>query len=611
MARIAVISMPFSSSRRPSLQVGLISAIARTVGWQADGMHLNLEFASLIGRARYEALCQHRGTLLSEWLFSEAAFPESAPASGARFLDDCEFGLTASALGLDANEAKDWLIRVRSLLVPAYLQALVESARWDDYDIISFTSTFQQNVASFAFCRLLKRQVPGMVSLFGGANFDGTMGLEYMRSLGFINYMAVGEADVSFPAFLRAYEQGGDVTAIPGIAARNSSGAVCLSNENKPFQDLDSLPIPDYDDYFERARRLNFFEQRSTTAVDLPFESARGCWWGQKHHCIFCGLNAKTMTYRSKSPQRVLDELHVLSERYRSLSLEAVDNILDLSYLSTIVPSIAAEEFDWNIFYETKSNLSVDDLRLLARAGVKRLQPGIESLSTPLLKTMRKGITGIRNINLLKWCRTLDISVSWNFLWGFPGETIDHYAEQLPKLRSITHLQPPDGEGRLWLERFSPMFNDQSMFGIKSARPLGSYSYVYPENIDLNKIAYFFEYEMGGALPDSAFAEVMRILQDWRSAWHSESRPYLHCKLGPGFIEIEEGRPGRECGTFLLEGLLSDVYRTCLRRPISIAAISQSCNKEEPVIEKVLQAFDERGLVILEGDSALALATTT
>jgi hypothetical protein len=149
------------------------------------------------------------------------------------------------------------------------------------------------------------------------------------------------------------------------------------------------------------------------------------------------------------------------------------------------------------------------------------------------------------------------------------------------------------------------------MFGIKSARPLGSYSYVYPENIDLNKIAYFFEYEMGGALPDSAFAEVMRILQDWRSAWHSESRPYLHCKLGPGFIEIEEGRPGRECGTFLLEGLLSDVYRTCLRRPISIAAISQSCNKEEPVIEKVLQAFDERGLVILEGDSALALATTT
>jgi ribosomal peptide maturation radical SAM protein 1 len=573
-------------------------------------MHLNLEFASLIGRARYEALCQHRGTLLSEWLFSEAAFRESVPPSGTDLLEDSEFGLTAPALGLEADEAKDWFLRLRSVLVPAYLEALVGSRDWADYDIVSFTSTFQQNVASFALCRLLKERVPGTVSLFGGANFDGTMGLEYMRSLEFIDYAAIGEADTSFPAFLMTYERGGDLTAVPGIAARHGPGDVRLKGEAKPFQGLDSLPIPDYADYFERAGRLGFFAQQSRTTVDLPFESARGCWWGQKHHCIFCGLNAKTMTYRSKSPQRVLDELNALSGRYRSLSLEAVDNILDLSYLSTLLPRIAEEGFDWNIFYETKSNLSIDDLELLARAGVKRLQPGIESLSTPLLQTMRKGITGLRNINLLKWCRHFGITVSWNFLWGFLGETREHYVDQIPKLRAIVHLQPPDGEGRLWLERFSPMFNDQSTFGVGSVRPLGSYAYVYPQHMDLEEAAYFFEYEMRGALPDSVFADVTAVLEDWRRAWREGSPPYLRCRLGPEFVEIEEGRPGRERGTFLLEGALAAVYRTCLRRPVSINVIAEASGETGSTVEEALAAFDERGLVIREDRSALALATT-
>ena len=37
----------------------------------------------------------------------------------------------------------------------------------------------------------------------------------------------------------------------------------------------------------------------------IPLETSRGCWWGMKHHCIFCGLNGKQMAFQDKSPDRV------------------------------------------------------------------------------------------------------------------------------------------------------------------------------------------------------------------------------------------------------------------------------------------------------------------
>jgi radical SAM superfamily enzyme YgiQ (UPF0313 family) len=70
--------------------------------------------------------------------------------------------------------------------------------------------------------------------------------------------------------------------------------------------------------------------------VWIPFESARGCWWGAKHHCTFCGLNGSAMRFRAKSPQRVLSELADLARRHHSFRFEAVDNILEPRYLKDL-----------------------------------------------------------------------------------------------------------------------------------------------------------------------------------------------------------------------------------------------------------------------------------
>ena len=220
-------------------------------------------------------------------------------------------------------------------------------------------------------------------------------------------------------------------------------------------------------------RRILASCRRETATYEIPIETARGCWWGAKHHCTFCGLNGTIMRFRSKSPQRVLDELAQQARRYRSCHFQSVDNILDMTYFKQLFPELVESDAGYQFFFEVKSNLSREQLRLLAQAGVTRIQPGIESLSSHVLALMRKGVRAAQNVNLLRWARYYDIDTQWNLLWGLPGETEQDYVEQTAVIPHLLHLQPPSATDRIWLERFSPLFSEHETCQI-SARSSGT-----------------------------------------------------------------------------------------------------------------------------------------
>ena len=69
------------------------------------------------------------------------------------------------------------------------------------------------------------------------------------------------------------------------------------------IRDMDSLPLPGLRPLLHglKASTLSNLIEPALLA-----ESSRGCWWGEKFHCTFCGLNGAGMKYRSKSPERVL-----------------------------------------------------------------------------------------------------------------------------------------------------------------------------------------------------------------------------------------------------------------------------------------------------------------
>ena len=106
----------------------------------------------------------------------------------------------------------------------------------------------------------------------------------------------------------------------------------------------------------------------------------------------------------------------------------AVDNILDMRYFRDVLPQLRDRQLGFTLFYETKANLTKEQVKLLRDAGVLAIQPGVESLSTHVLQLMRKGVTALQNIQLLKWCKQYGVTVAWNLLYGFPGETAADYA---------------------------------------------------------------------------------------------------------------------------------------------------------------------------------------
>jgi ribosomal peptide maturation radical SAM protein 1 len=396
---------------------------------------------------------------------------------------------------------------------------------------------------------------------------------------------------------------------VAGVA-RRVGDAVVARPASPPLQQLDQLPIPDYSEHFEHAEALGLLPRVGHRKVWIPIETARGCWWGAKHHCTFCGLNGTTMQFRAKSPERVLAEFAQQAKRYHSFTFEAVDNILDMGYLTKLFPALVESAVDYDLFYEVKANLSRAQLRLMAQAGVSHIQPGLESLSSNVLRLMRKGVRAAQNINVLRWAQYYNIDVAWNVLWGFTGESKQDYLDQETLIPHLTPLQPPASAGRIWMERFSPLFTESETFRPRSREAERSYAYVYPATVNLDRVAYFFEYELEDALPASAYEGVKMAVDTWTRAWEADQKPTLTYWSAPDFLQIYDGRREGEEGTYTFHGMVAAIYLACSDRPTGAAAVREQLKLDVPVatVQQVFEEFQRRGLMFLDGSLALSLA---
>jgi ribosomal peptide maturation radical SAM protein 1 len=630
---VGLVTMPFQSAQSPSIQIGLLRAIGESHGFPVSTYHLCLEFARRVEFSIYEELCQMRGRMIGDWLFSVEAFRHESPDREARFLDDFAADVTAqfgkpgkAASSVVALRHRLAMLRIRNEVVPAFLRSTMAEIDWSQFRVVGFSSVFQQTVASIALARRIKEAFPQVQTVFGGSNFEDEMGLELIRSSPWIDYAVLGEGDEAFPELLVALSEDKPTEGIPGVASRGRDGRVKFGGPRKLLESLDQLPIPRYDEYFTRAEATGLLPPSRRRSTRIPFETARGCWWGAKHHCTFCGLNANGMQFRSKSPRVAENELAALARAHGTFTFNAVDNIVDLGYLKTLFPQIVAGAKDYRIFYELKSNLSREQIRGLREAGVTAIQPGIESLNTHVLGLMRKGVSAIQNVNTLRWATYYRMYVGWNLLWGFPGERRQDYTDQARLVRHLLHLVPPSMSGvRILMERFSPLFFDRDSFPVEFARAEVSYSYVYPSSVDLEKVAYFFEYKLRDALPDDAYADLRAGLQAWIDAWSTStagtdddawdastetapSRPSLTFFYSDDFLRITDGRSNK--GSSVFEGVHARLYKAASDRPVTARGASESAGAglSPPEVERVMEGFCEQGYMMRDEEKFLSLA---
>lgn len=535
--------MPYHRLTTPALGASILQSCLQNSNISAQLLYLGFDFASAIGLSLYQDILNSPTTMLyGEWTFSHSAFPDYFSISRSDY---------------PSSWSTDFAGKLSAILpiIDPWIDKACQSILLRKPKIVICSSLFQQNVASLAVMRRLKALEPSIKTILGGPNAEGILGVALLRRAPWLDYVSSGDGELVIPELCASILQGASADSLPvGVISQTTLSSLeplddRASVTRATLENVNQSPPPNFDDYFASLQNSHF-----SIKPWFLYESSRGCWWGQRSQCTFCGLNGEGISYRSKTVDPLIHELDSLSSRFSITQFQFVDNILDKSYLKTLLPSLNGKGYE--LFYETKTDLSEDDFVVLKDAGVTYIQPGIESLSSHVLRLMKKGTRLSVNLRCLRLCREFGILPFWNILHDFPDEKLEWYEDMNQMMPWLSHLPPASCFTPIRFDRFSPHHDFPKQWGL-TLEPYSSYSFVYPAHQGrYSDIAYFFRKVGFSDHEASPFTnqniDAYRLCHQstvlWRQAWtHKSSQDKLPVLLlqtdSDGNSSILDSRP--------------------------------------------------------------------
>jgi ribosomal peptide maturation radical SAM protein 1 len=380
---LSLVSMPWSLPHRPSIQTGLLAAVCAEASIPVRQWPFHVDWlehmVSTLGREPKEVVDTYARIvdelvvdLAGEWIFAHLVNRAATPREYLGYLDERRV----------APELRE-VVRTLARSSDRFIDECAERILASGTTMVGLTTSFCQTMPALALVKRLKERDAELVCVFGGANCDAGMGRRLQRAYPAIDFVVEGEGERALVELCRTVaEHGGHPgpVNIPGVFPSPSP-------VTKPAllpPDMSSV-VPDYVPYFEKVD-ASPYAGLLRYHCEVPFEMSRGCWWGEKHHCTFCGLNGTGMPFRAKAESFLATQLDELATRHGVTSFTAVDNIIDMNLLRNGLPGLSAGGRDYSLFFEVKANLRRDQLELARSAGVRSVQPGIESLDSGILK---------------------------------------------------------------------------------------------------------------------------------------------------------------------------------------------------------------------------------
>jgi ribosomal peptide maturation radical SAM protein 1 len=619
MQKIFLVNMPFAALNAPSIPLTQLKSV---LDGQFKGqvsvevLYLNLDFAHYIGVPLYQYIAlgvESLGSGVGEWFFRQLAFPG---------LDDNEqeyFSRYYPHPGKLVQVLKHAIQRKRKA-AGGYLDELIAKYDLDQVAIVGFTSMFAQNLACFAMARQLKERNPDIVTVMGGANCESPMGQEIVRHVPQIDFVFSGPALKSFPQFvqhrldqnLEACNHINGVFSKENVASFSDQAALDETTRLGVLGeelDINANVKLDYGPFLEVFRKG--FPNTELKPV-LLFETSRGCWWGERSQCSFCGMSRATIKHRAMSPEKAIEHLKSLYEYAPHFAyLGCVDNVMPKNYVDEVLPHLNTPS-DVAIFYELKVPVSEREIWALSKAGVKIVQPGIEALTTPALKLMRKGTTAFQNLLCLRYCLMHSVYPVWNYLVGLPGEEEEMYEKYLHDIPLLLHLPPPTGVQVIRFDRYSPYFVDARRYGL-DLHPSDFYKLVYPLDEEvLRNLAYHFTNRNFNAPYLATVCKWSNRIREecgiWWARWYGQDRadpPKLFFKHAEGCAVVYDSRSG-DAVEHLLEQPAMEVLKY-LEKPRTWAGLESLGHSQGLDPARELGLLQDDGLVFEEDGSFMSL----
>ncbi|HJO92493.1 MAG TPA: RiPP maturation radical SAM C-methyltransferase [Victivallales bacterium] len=617
MHKIILVNMPFAKLNLPSL--GLLQLKAAVDEKFGDNVcteiiYPNIDFVEYFGGVDNYLLMESLDSInncLGEWFFRPFAFPDA--------LNNNEdyFERYYSTSDSRSEYIKKLILDKRNN-VESFFDFVINKYKLDSADVIGFTSIYFQNSASYSLANKLKSINPHITTVMGGTDCCYPAVKAMAGQISSIDYFFSGNSLVSFSEFLNCLFWGEEqnISKINGIFPNftfdkhNKAGY-------KHVQEPDELDLNINMD-LDYAGFLKAYKN-SVCIKELPpiltFRTSCGCWWGEKYQCSFCGIDkGEFLKYKKLEPRKAIKQFCKLFEfSSECKNFFACDMIMPHNYPKDVFFELNVPN-DIEIFYETRANLSLQELQSMAAANIKFIQPGIESFSSSTLKLMNKGTTAFSNIVFLKKCLLANIGLEWNLLIGTPGELESSLEKLFNDLPLLAHLYPPQDIFPIRFDRNSDYFINQETYNLV-LRPFDSYYFAYPfPEETINDIAYSFSnYNPSTEYWDGIFnwgEKLQKRVSDWKAYWSIEKKnlPQLYMTEQDGKYLVFDTRTNK-CINHKLTSNEAGILKLLNENPLKKENILKAMlNLEEPELNNSLQSLHSKKLLFEEDNTFLGLA---
>jgi len=275
---------------------------------------------------------------------------------------------------------------------------------------------------------LVREEAPKAVLLAGGPHASA-LPEETLRESDF-SAAVTGEGDFSLAEFLRA----GGRPGIPGIVCKNGE-KIFFSGPRELIPNLDDLPLPAWELFEIQAYRTSYLLARRNPTGWL--ETSRGC----VQTCRYCSKSVFGRRFRTKSPERVVEEMaRMLKLGFREIHIADDNFCADSDRVLKICDLIGKSGLDLSWAPVTGVRVDCLDRELLAamkRSGCYRIYVGVESGDQKVLDQNQKGIELDEVRRVVRCCQELDLEIFGFFMLGLPGETEESLRETIRFARSL------------------------------------------------------------------------------------------------------------------------------------------------------------------------------
>lgn len=299
----------------------------------------------------------------------------------------------------------------------AEIEARIRESRPDYVAVSAITCTSPDAIK---VVELAKRINPEIKTIMGGVH--PTFMYEELFSLtDALDYVVLGEGELTLPELLIVSSENGDMTKVDGIAFRKD-GKVIKTEKRRFVENLDSLPMAwdlldwtDYTYYILPGSRLG------------AIATSRGC----EKECTFCSQQKFwERTWRARSPESLVAEMEKLRNAY------SVDVVLftddyptpDRARWERFLDLIIEKDLKMKILMETRAADIIRDKDILHKykdAGIIHIYVGTEATQQESLDYIKKDLSIEESIEALRLLRDAGIITETSMILGFPGETME------------------------------------------------------------------------------------------------------------------------------------------------------------------------------------------